>query len=421
MKKNMNTQNNVAMIVWNEFRNDARVLKEASTLQSAGYNVTVHALHTPDITKKNEILPNGIRVKRISRSPLWKFRKPNIKPSSPLTTNNKKSLSTRDPLFRILARLIVRTYTHFGLIIQMIRSKPDIVHAHDVNTLPTAWLVSLLTRTPLVYDAHEVSTDREGYTRISKLVGWIENYLMPRAVATITTTSIRAKFFARAYHINRPTVLQNRPTFQHVNKTQRIRDELNLPNPWPIALYQGGLQQGRGLETLIKAASQIPNTYFVFIGGGRLENKLHHLVQALALEDRVHFIPTVSLIELPSYTMSADLGIQPLENTCFNHFSTDSNKLFEYIMAGLPVVASNFPEIRHVINTYDVGILSKPGDMTSLVAAIQQLVSNSEQRKKYSSNTLVAAKDLSWEEQQDKLLNLYNNVTNLLNRKKIKH
>lgn len=65
----------VAMVVWNEFRNDARVLKEAETLCSAGHQVTVHALHTPGVTREHEVLPSGVRVVRVARSPLWKWRK----------------------------------------------------------------------------------------------------------------------------------------------------------------------------------------------------------------------------------------------------------------------------------------------------------------------------------------------------------
>ncbi len=63
------------MIVWNDFRNDARVLKEAETLQAAGYSVTVFALHTPGVTEKKQTLASGVKVVRVLRSPLWVFRK----------------------------------------------------------------------------------------------------------------------------------------------------------------------------------------------------------------------------------------------------------------------------------------------------------------------------------------------------------
>jgi glycosyltransferase involved in cell wall biosynthesis len=310
----------------------------------------------------------------------------------------------------LILRIVARLWTHVGLIFQMIKSQPDIVHAHDVNTLPTGWLVSVLTRSPLIYDAHEISTDREGYASFRSIVGWVEKHLMPRAAASITTTDTRAKFFARAYGVPRPLVLQNRPRYELVERSQRIRNELNLQETWPIVLYQGGLQQGRGLERLVEAAAQVSNSYFVFIGGGRIESVLKELAHSLGLENRVYFIPTVSLADLPSYTASADIGVQPIENTCLNHLSTDSNKLFEYMMAGLPVVASSLPEIRTLVSEHELGLLVEPGSISELAFAICRLVGNDDLRHKFEKNAAIASQHLNWDEQEGALLSLYKDV-----------
>ena len=400
------------MIVWNEFLNDARVLKEAETLQFAGHKVTVHALHTPGVTLEKEKLPSGVLVKRISRSPLWKLRKHKI----PSATQENKNTSSKGAIGKIsssrqVLRITARLMTHLGLVISMIKSQPDVVHSHDVNTLPTAWIVSVFMRSPLVYDAHEISTDREGYASFRKLVGWVEKHLIPRVAGMITTTDLRAKFFARAYGVTRPIVLQNRPAYQEVKKSNRIRDELGLKQLWPIVIYQGGLQQGRGLERLVNAAAQVNEAYFVFIGSGRMESILKEQVRALHLAERIHFIPTVSLIDLPSYTASGDIGVQPIENTCLNHFSTDSNKLFEYIIAGLPVVTSNLPEIRKIVNEYKIGLLTNPGNTEELIQSLRTLVSDLGLRKEYSDNAKLAAKQLNWDTQQYKLTALYEQLT----------
>jgi glycosyltransferase involved in cell wall biosynthesis len=410
MDDSLISRKNISMVVWNSFLNDARVLKEAQTLQSAGYKVTVFALHTPGVTKKSETTAEGIKIVRIARSPLWTWRKKhlttangNAQAQGKKTPGPIKKSSLKGQLLLIIAR----SWTHSWLVCQLVRSKPDLVHSHDVNTLPTAWLASVIARVPLVYDAHEISTDREGYTSFRKVVGWIEKRLMPRAAGTITTTDTRAKFFARAYGISRPLVLQNRPRYLVVERSERIRNDLNLQETWPIVLYQGGLQQGRGLERIIDVAQEVKNAYFVFVGGGRLEPKLKEQTGRLNLKDRVYFIDTVSLDDLPYYTASADIGVQAIENTCLNHFSTDSNKVFEYVMGGLPVISSNLPEIRKLMKKHGFGVLVEAGSNNSLKEAIQQLVDDKILRDELSRKSSTARLKLNWEDQESKLIDFY--------------
>ncbi len=397
------------MIVWNDFLNDARVLKEAQTLQTAGHQVVVHALHAPGKTLQRETLESGVKVVRVARSPLWRFRKwrayPDAAETAELAVAN--GAGSRRRLVGQLLSIFARTWAHIELTYQLVRSRPAVIHAHDVNVLPTAWLAARLSRVPLVYDAHEISTDREGYQAFRGLVGWIEKKLMPRAAGTITTTDARAKFFSRAYRIPRPVVLQNRPRLVETQGSNRIREELGLAESWPIVLYQGGLQPGRGLPRLVEAAASVQHAYFVFLGGGRQAAELHELVEKLDLGERVRFIPTVALSELLSYTASADIGVQPIENTCLNHFTTDSNKLFEYVIAGLPVVASRLPEISKVVRENDLGVLVAPGDTQALAGAIQSLVEDPEQRGYYREQATKAARSLNWEAQEQELTELY--------------
>lgn len=408
------------MVVWNTFQNDARVLKEAQTLQANGYDVLVHALHTPGLTEAEEILPDGVRVVRVTRAPLWRLRgllrmrrrrKPEAATTKPTTTAPSAGAGPVAPsrmgFVRRMLWINMRLATHARLLAAMVKSRPQIVHAHDANTLVTGWLASKCARAKFVYDAHEISTSREGYQDFKRLVGRMERCLMPRASASITTTSRRAAFFRRAYGVPRPLVLQNRPRTMPQIRTNRIREELRIIGDRPIVLYQGGLQPGRGLNRVVDAAAAVDNAIFVFIGGGRSAPDLEQQVKALGIGDRVRFIPTVKLDELPEYTASADIGIQALENTCLNHSTTDSNKLFEYIMAGLPVIASNFPEIRRIVKVYDLGLLINPGDTQTLAHAITELVENSSLRDRLASNSKRASRELTWESQESDLLSMY--------------
>lgn len=385
----------VHMLVWNDFCNDARVLKEAQSLRAAGYGVVVHAIHIPGKTAREQVLEGGIVVRRAA---LWPF------------TNKRAQAPSGGKDMPLVLQVLSRLWAHMTILISLRRSWPGAIHAHDVNMLPTAWLATKITSARLIYDAHEISSSREGYTRLSKFVGLVESWLMPKASGTITTTDARAKFFARVYGVERPLVLQNRPRYQAAQASTRIRDELQLEQPWPIVVYQGGVQQGRGLERLVRVAALVPNAYFVFIGGGRLDASLRSIAAELGLEGRVRFIPTVALAELPSYTASADIGVQPIENTCLNHYTTDSNKLFEYVQAGLPVVASDLPEIRRVVRAHDLGLLVPEGDTEALAAALRSLVEDKAMREFYAERSRTAAAVLNWEAQEGDLVALYERV-----------
>lgn len=397
LKRKPKETKSVHMLVWNNFLHDARVLKEAQTLQAAGYQLCVYAVHQPGVTKEQEFLEDGIEVRR-------------IKAGAAKATHQKQGYLKKVTFLSAMHKIIQRSWWHIATLCSIVYRRPNVVHAHDVNTLPTAWLASRLAGAKLVYDAHEISTSREGYNSIRKWVARVEAYLMPKADGVITTTDMRAKYFARAYKVPRPLVLQNRPRYKAHTKTNKIREQLGLSNEKPIVIYQGGLQQGRGLELLVEAAFQVPGAYFVFVGSGHLTNRLKVLVAELNLQDRVFFIPAVLLAELPAYTASADLGVQLLENTCFNHYTTDSNKLFEYIHAGLPVVATDFPEIRKVIDEHKVGLLVPEGDLSEIVKVLNSLIESQETRRQFAERSLLVAKDLSWEEQESSLIKLYNRI-----------
>lgn len=395
------------MIVWNEFVNDARVLKEAQTLAASDYRVTVFALHTPGKTLQSEVIQENLSVSRVARSPLWRWRKPKSSNASATTASKANPDHARISALRVVARV----WTHLGLMLKMAAYRPDIIHSHDVNTLPTAWLVKIITGAKLIYDAHEISTSREGYAALKKAVAHVEKFLIPRASAVITTTDTRAKYLARLYKVKRPTVLQNRPRYFECVRTRILYEELGLSEEWPIVLYQGGIQSGRGLEKLIRCTKYLTPCYVVLIGSGRLTSKLMAMRDELNLQQVVHFIPTVPLSRLPQYTAGADIAVQPIENTCFNHFSTDSNKLFEYIIAGVPSVATNFPEIRKIISQHDTGLLVPAGSDQALIDSLNELICNSALRKQFAENAKKAAKYLSWETQEKLLLDLYQTVS----------
>jgi glycosyltransferase involved in cell wall biosynthesis len=411
------------MIVWNEFLHDARVTKEAETLTKAGYDVTVLALYLPGRAPRLEDHPSGFSVVRVpffsqgiwrgiirlvSRLKFWfKAKKTeNSKEYASKTAALTGNPRIPRPLLSLMA-VPAKFITHCALLREAVRQKADIYHAHDFNVLLTTWLASRLRASRIVYDAHEITTDREGYKMSRWFVRQIEGVLVHKVNGMITTNLTRGDFFCNEYGIKPPVVLQNRSKYQAPLNSNKLREILDLNAQVPIVLYQGGIQSGRGMRNLVHVAERVEDAYFVYLGSGGQEQVIKEMVKAKKLEDRVFLLPMVPLQELPVYTASGDIGVQILRNTCLNHYTTESNKLFEYLMAGLPVIVSDFPEMRQIVEEYEVGIIVNPDDVEGIAAAVKRLISDRSLYQRLRRNALASAKKLSWEEQEERLLALY--------------
>ncbi len=359
------------MLVWNYFQTDARVTNEAITVGKEGKDVTVIALNdhktTPEFEDRGDF-----KVTRVSR---------------------------KSPKFQKL-------FTTLRLAAAAIKEKAGVYHANDLNTTIPGFIASRFWGTRLIYDAHEVSTDRMGW-KFKKLYYLLEKFMIRRADVVITTNETRAKFFQETYGINKPVILRNAPRYQVLNSDNRIRQTLGIPEEIKIVLYQGGLQPERGLENLVRAVSDLSDVVLVFIGYGKLEEKLKLLVKNEGVEDKVFFLGMIPNEELLKWTASADVGMQVLQNTCFNHYSSISNKIHEYIMAGIPVVASDLPEMKNIVNSYGAGVTVDPDDPKSIREGICFLLRDDAEYKKYKQNCYEAAKVLNWEHEEEKLLKIY--------------
>jgi glycosyltransferase involved in cell wall biosynthesis len=384
----------ICMGVWGSLRHDARVARSAGSLARAGVSVTVVAASWRDEELGRRRHPLGFEAVTVRRRP---------------PRGLEAGAAGAGPI-RLAGWLVQSVPAYWRFMRELWRTSADVYHAHDLQALPWVWLVARLRRRPVVYDAHEISADRSGFRRIGRIVAAVEGALARRSAAMITTTDMRADYFARAYGVPRPIVLQNRPHYAEPPRTRRLHDALGLPADAVVVLYQGGLQPHRGLFTLLDVVPDVPSAHFVFLGDGPLRSKLEARVRQRGLLTRVHFLPAVPWHELAVWTAAADVGVQLIENTSLNHFTTDSNKLFEYVMAGLPVVASNFPEIRRIVTAYRLGELVDPADRSSIAAALRRLTTGEHLREQYRQNALAARRDLSWETQESELLALYERI-----------
>jgi glycosyltransferase involved in cell wall biosynthesis len=424
---------NVCMFVWNHFTNDARVLRECTALSDEGYNVDLICIDDP----KDEGLPKFeernpyFKIYRVRRYPLMLellqkcykgFRKNKVlgilaafiwlffaylQPFIllPLTGVLFVLLKTKLSVIWVRGSIILR------MILRGFQKNYDIFHSNDLNTLPQGYVCSKirLKKKKLVYDSHEVQTSRTGYN--SPLYGKFEAFFIKRIDTMIVENQTRANYNKELYGFF-PNFVHNYP-FKQVEQSIEIvplHQMLDLPKDEKILLYQGGIQTGRGLENLIEAAPLFKQGTLVFIGDGKIKNKLEEMVKERKLENKVKFIPKVPLADLPKYTKNAYLGFQVLNNVCFNHFSASSNKLFEYMMSGVPVVACDFPEIKRVVEGERVGLCIDSHNYQEIAHAVNTLLDDIDLRNELSKNCITAKEKYNWDIEKEKFLDIYQTI-----------
>jgi glycosyltransferase involved in cell wall biosynthesis len=420
---------NVCMFVWNHFTNDARVLRECTALSERDYKVDLICIQDPS----DKSLPNYeernefFHVHRVNRYPLLLLFLTKVY----RTLMKNKLVLAGAALLWVL--LMIQSPVFFGvltlatvvmlktkvkvvwirgnIILHMIlkgyRGRYDIYHSNDLNTLPQGTICAKvrMKKKKLIYDSHEVQTSRTGYT--TRYYGDMEKYLLRFVDRMVVENHTRAKYNEELYGFY-PHVVYNYPfKIENVSTELPILEKVGLATDDKVLLYQGGIQEGRGLENLIEAFPHFNEGVLVFIGDGKLKPTLLKMVEERNLEDRIKFIPKVPLEHLPKYTKNAYLGFQVLNNVCFNHYSASSNKLFEYMMAGVPVVACEFPEIKKVVEGEGIGLCVDSHDPTSIASAVNYMLEHPDFVEECKRNCMKAKDKYNWELEQKKLLDVY--------------
>ena len=302
-------------------------------------------------------------------------------------------------------------------LIWLLKMRADIYHANEVTALPACYIAACLRRKPLIFEAYELPPAETSIAFWRQLHGLITRFLawvLPRCAGVITVSLPIAREIRQRYHSSEVTLIRNTPGYRAVAKNDRLRRHLGLSPNVRLALYQGGLQPNRGLDRLIRAAPFLASDIVIVLMGkgmGTTQSELEALISCEEVADRVKILPPVSYEELLDWTASADIGLNvlPPEYSLSIRWCLP-NKLFEYLMAGLPVLTSELDAVVEVIKTYDVGRIVSSLSPEDVASAINTMLADRSALTRMHGNALKAAQDCCWEKDSQQLINLYQKI-----------
>ncbi|MEO7001945.1 MAG: glycosyltransferase family 4 protein [Ktedonobacterales bacterium] len=393
-KRERHAPQRICMHVQSVGRTDVRVMREAQALAEVGYDVTVVDLERDSSRPAREDI-RGIHFKHI------------VMPTRFIKTRFK-------PWFLVKLGVAV-----LRAMLVMVLTPADAYHAHEDNALPATYFAAVVRGKKLIFDAHELPLVQHTilrWRRLTALARRALRFMMPRCDGVITVSPPIIDEIQQRYGGRRAVLVRNIPPYTPPITSNMLRERLELPPQTRIALYQGGLQEDRKLDVLVRAAKYLgPDQMVILMGWGVSQQPLEALIAQEGLHDQVRIIPAVPYAELLDWTASADVGLIIYDGSYSpNVYHCLPNKLFEYLMAGLPILASQLDAVAAMLAIYDVGAITPsiaPEDVGRTLAA---LLEDGNALAHMRRNALAAAQhDLRWDVEKESLIALYAQVVGL--------
>ena len=220
----------------------------------------------------------------------------------------------------------------------------------------------------------------------------------------MVTGPMDGEFLVKEYGIKNIILLRNLPRYYKPTLQLDLRSHVNIDKTKRIILYQGVLLKGRGIEKVFSVLDELPNHVFVIAGGGEFFEHYQKLAAEMNVSDKVFFLGKLTQDELPKITASVDVGVSLIENLSISYYHALPNKLFEYIMADVPVIVSNLPQMKEIVDKYDVGFAVDIDNKNELITAFKKLSEDNDLYESKKQNCHIASQELNWEKEVVSLL-----------------
>jgi glycosyltransferase involved in cell wall biosynthesis len=292
------------------------------------------------------------------------------------------------------------------------REDADVYNPRDAYPLMAAHWAAFLRRGKVVYDSDELNLDRNWRPSSNRawrfLMKGYEGHYARKSAAVITSDIGRAEVLAQRYGVA-PTVVLNVPEILQAPEPDLDFRARALRGRRYLLMYQGILLPNRGLLEMVDAMRSLSECRFAIVGFGPLRPEIEEKIERTGLADSVEVFDAVPFARLMRYTAAADVGMVPIVGACLSYRLAAPNKLFECMMAGVPVVASDLPDMARVVRTERVGtLIADPTDPASIVSAVRALIDGPESLAEIGRRARGAAlARYNWEIERPKLLAVY--------------
>lgn len=334
------------------------------------------------------------------------------KPANSIEGINIYSISLKSMKWTFLPKMLMHTCSVIELTSKMLFKalcfKPTVVHCNDTMVLPLGVIVKIITGAKLIYDAHELESNRNGLAKmLGKLVFLTEKLLWGFVDTLIVVSPSIQTWYKENIGKKCSEVILNSPALADNNKEfdkTYLRKRFSIPDSSKVFIYIGILGEGRGIDLIIEAfKSNGLSSHLVFLGYGKLKKELERIAMK---HPNIHVHGAVAYEQVISVAKSADVGLCFIQNVSLSDYYCLPNKLFEYCFAEIPVLASDFPDISHIVAQYNLGRCSELSS-ESILNVIKEFEAMDD-LPKIKAQFLY---QLSWEAQETKLIRLYGELT----------
>lgn len=289
------------------------------------------------------------------------------------------------------------------LFIYLLFRRTDIYCCIDLDTALPVWLISVIKQKKLVYDAHEFFSEMEEIISrplIHKAWLMLERFIMKRVKYGYTISEGFAKLYADRYGKD----------FKVIRNVPRLGNYKIVQSAERMIIYQGALNEGRGLEASIKAMKFVEDGKLQIFGNGPKADELKKLARTEGVEDRVIFRGAVKPEQLRNETMRSWVGLTLFSEKGMHHQYSLANRFFDYIHAGVPQIAMNYPEYRAFNDYWGIAILLNDLSPKAIADAINYLLVSPSGYNRMKENCLSAREIHNWEQESIKLIEFYKSL-----------